>query len=68
MVPTLPLMMPLPRERRAGALFECGLELSFIPSAPLGVDNLPPMFTVGAQEVTNVELPLLRVNLRYVVV
>jgi hypothetical protein len=41
--------MPPPRERRAGALLECGFELSFMPSAPFGVESLPPMLAVEAR-------------------
>jgi hypothetical protein len=37
-------MIPLPRDRRAGAFADVGFDVSFMPSAPLGVDSLPPMF------------------------
>lgn len=63
---TLPLMIPLPRVRRAGALFEWGFELSFMPSAPLGVDSLPPMLTVFVRGAIDVVWSLYKVDRRCV--
>lgn len=43
---TRPLMMPPPRERRARALADVGLEVSLMPSAAFGMESLPPMTRV----------------------
>jgi hypothetical protein len=40
---TRPLMIPLPRDNRADAELEVGLDTSFMPSGPRGIDNLPPI-------------------------
>ncbi|KAH9881255.1 hypothetical protein J1614_001751 [Plenodomus biglobosus] len=43
-------MMPLFLVRRADALAEVGLEVSLMPSGPLGMDSLPPMLKVRQEE------------------
>lgn len=54
-------MMPLLRESLAETEAEVGLETSFMPSGPRGIDSLPPMFPavnfssskIGRDQATN---------------